>query len=177
MPQSQKPDSAVAGSSKRLASRFYQLKSGRCLSGQCLHWTKKCPTAQCWWCRCQKQTRDHLVRVCPEWKGQQEILWTEVLKESGRRKHQFAIRDLLADKRCSQTVLDFLSATDVGRLVPTAGDAGSEMSQCELRECREREEERRAEAGELGAVGEFGAGEELLLFLPTPFFMESADDE
>ena len=73
-----------------------------------------------------------------------------VLKGSGRRKYRFTIRDLLADKRCSQVVLDFLSATDVGRLVPAEEDAGSEASECEL---RERNEERRAEAEEVGAAG------------------------
>jgi len=73
-----------------------------------------------------------------------------VLKGSGRRKYRFTIRDLLADKRCSQVVFDFLSATDVGRLVPAEEDAGSEASECEL---RERNEERRAEAEEVGAAG------------------------
>ena len=33
MPESQKPDSAVASSTKRLASRFYQLKTRHCLTG------------------------------------------------------------------------------------------------------------------------------------------------
>jgi len=49
MPSRQKPDGTVAGSSKfkRLASRFYQLKTGHCLTGQYLHWTKNRPTAQC----------------------------------------------------------------------------------------------------------------------------------
>jgi hypothetical protein len=37
MPASRKPDGAVAGSSKRLASRFYQLKTGHCLTGQHLN--------------------------------------------------------------------------------------------------------------------------------------------
>ena len=36
MPKSQRPDDTVAGSSKRLASWFYQLKTGHCLSGQYL---------------------------------------------------------------------------------------------------------------------------------------------
>jgi len=40
MPKSQKPDGEVAGSTKRLASRFYQLKTGHCRTGQYLHWTK-----------------------------------------------------------------------------------------------------------------------------------------
>ena len=107
------------------------------------------------------------------------ILWAEVLKETGRRKHRFTVRDLLADGRCSQAVLDSLSTTDVGRLVPAEEDGGSEVSEWERRERRERrerEEERRAEAEELGAVGELGAGEELPLFLPTPSFMASADE-
>jgi len=46
MPKSQKPDGTVAGSTKRLASRFYQLKIGHCLSRQYLHWTKNRATPQ-----------------------------------------------------------------------------------------------------------------------------------
>jgi len=71
----------------------------------------------------------------------------------------------------TQAVLDFLSTTDVGRLVPAKEDVGSEVSEWELRERRERKEERRVEAEELGA------GVELPLFLHTPSFMASADEE
>ena len=49
--------------------------------------------------------------------------------------------------------------------------AGSEASECGLRERREREEEREAEA--LGAEGEQGGRAEPQLFLPTPSFMAS----
>jgi len=62
-----------------------------------------------------------------------------VLKESGRKKSQCKIRDLFADGRCSRAGLDFLSTTDVGRLVPAEGDAQSEASEWELRERREGE--------------------------------------
>jgi len=88
----------------------------------------------------QTQTRDHLFKVCPERKAQQKILWEEVQEESGRGKSRFKFRDLLADGRCSQAALDFLSTTDVGRLDPAEEDAGSEVSE---QERREREEERR----------------------------------
>jgi len=84
MPESQRPESIVAGSTKRLASRFYQLKTGHCRTGQYLHWTKARSTAQCWWCRCPTQRRDHLLKGCPRWKGQQKTLWKEVWKETGR---------------------------------------------------------------------------------------------
>jgi len=41
----QKPDPTVAKANKRLASRFYQLKSGHCLTGQYLAWTTRRPDA------------------------------------------------------------------------------------------------------------------------------------
>jgi len=37
--KSQRPEGTVAGSSKRLASRVYQVKAGHCLSGRYLRWT------------------------------------------------------------------------------------------------------------------------------------------
>jgi len=96
----------------------------------------------------------------------------EVRKETGRGKGRFKTWDLFADGRCSQVVLDFFTTTNVRRLVPVDEDTQSEASEWELRERREREEERRREAEELG-VG----NEEQLLFLPTPSFMASAEEE
>ena len=139
MPNSQKPDGAVANRSKRIAWRFYQLKTGHCLTGHCLtgqylNWTKNRPTPQCWWCRYRTQTRDHLFKECPEWKPQQRILWAEVKKETGRWKDRWKVRALLADGRCSRAVLYFLSATDVGRRVPAEAeeDAVSAVSELEV---------------------------------------------
>jgi len=117
------------------------------------------------------QTRDHLFKVGPQRKAQQKILWAEVRKESRRGKSWFKIRDHLADGGCNQAVLDFLSTADVGRVVPAEDDAGSGVSEGELRQRREREEWWRVEAGELSA------GEGLPLFLSTPFFMASAEEE
>jgi len=167
MPKNQKPDSTVAGSSKRLASRFYQIKTGHCLTGQYLNWTKSRPTPQCWWCRYRTQTRDHLFKECPEWKPQQKILWAEVKKETVKWKDRWKVRDLLADGRCSRAVLDFLATTEVGKRVPGGEeDAVSAVSELEVREWLE---EQGAEAEELGR-------EEPPLFLPTPNFMASAGE-
>jgi len=177
MPERQKPDGAVAGSTKRIASRYFQLKTGHARTGQYLHWAKVRPHAQCWWCKCPSHARDHLFKVCPEWKMQQKVLWAEVLKETKRWKCRWTVRDLLADRRCGRAVLDFLSSTDVGRLAPPLaekGDAGSEVSEWELRGHQERQEEREEKAEALGAEDEMGAGEGLPLFLPTPYFMASA---
>jgi len=45
MVKSQKHDSEVANSTKRLASKFYQLKTGHTRIGQHLHWAKVRPDA------------------------------------------------------------------------------------------------------------------------------------
>jgi len=126
MPESHRPDATVAGSTRRLASRYYQLKAGHCRTGQYLHWAKVRPTAQCWWCQCLSQTRDYLFKVCREWRIQQKVLWAGMQKKTGRWKSRWKIRDLLADGRCGQAVLDFLSSTDVGRLVPPLEETDAE---------------------------------------------------
>ena len=180
MPKYQKPDGAMADSTKRLASRYYQLKTGHPRTGQYLHWAKVRPDAQCWWCKCPSQTRDHILKVCPEWKTQQKILWAEVLKETKRWKSRWTVRGLLVDGRCERAVLDFLASTDVGRRVPPVDEednAGSEVSEWELREHQERQEEREEKAEALGAEGEMGAGEGLPLFLATPDFMAAAGED
>jgi len=60
------------------------------------------------------QTRERVFKNCLRWKDQQKILLADVWKEAGRGKDRLTIRDLLADARCSQAVLGFLSTKDVG---------------------------------------------------------------
>jgi len=62
-----------------------------------------------------------------------------VWKETGKGKDRWKIRDLLADERYGQAVLDFLSTTDMGRRGPAEDDAVSEMSEAELREWLEEQ--------------------------------------
>jgi len=90
IPKSQKPDGVVAGSTKRLASRFYQIKTGHCLSVRTSTGRRAGPP-KCCWRRYQNQTREHLFKV---WKAQQQILWAEVWKETRRWKDRWEIRDL-----------------------------------------------------------------------------------
>jgi len=56
----------VAKGNKRLVSRFYQFKTGHCLTGQYLSWTTRRPDATCWWCQYSIQTREHLYKNCPQ---------------------------------------------------------------------------------------------------------------
>ena len=155
----QKPDATVAKANKRLASRFYQLKTGHCLTGQYLTWTTRRPDATCWWCQYKIQTREHLFKNCPQWKSQQKTLWATVLEETHKLpgpllgRDRTSIAELLTDERSSQAVLDFLATTDVGRAsgLPVASeeeDAASESSEWEAREQAERAWERREEEEE-----------------------------
>jgi len=75
MPKSQGPDGVVTGSTKTLASRFYQVKMGHCPSEDYLHWMKNRPTPQCWWCLYCIKNREHHFKECSEWKAQQMIPW------------------------------------------------------------------------------------------------------
>jgi hypothetical protein len=49
LPREQRPDKVVASSFKRIALRFYQLRTGHCFRGQYLEWTRNQPTARRWW--------------------------------------------------------------------------------------------------------------------------------
>ena len=146
--EKQKPDQTVAQTNKRLASRFYQLKTGHCLTGQYLAWTTRSLDATCWWCQYKNQTREHLLKNCPQWKHQQKTLWATVITETrkipgptrGRDRTQIA--ELFADERCSQAALAFLATTDVGRtgVSPEEGIGDGEASEASGWEARERAE-------------------------------------
>ena len=84
----------------------------------------------------------------------QKILWSEVRKQTGRGKNRFKIRDLFADERCSQAILDFQSATDVRRTAgsESAGDdVISEASELEYQGQEDESEERDGIGSGLGA--------------------------
>jgi hypothetical protein len=129
------------------------LKTGHCLTGQYLKWTRSRPTAKCWWCPYRTQIREHLFKDCPHWKAQRKILWAEMWKETGRAKNRLKIREPFADERCSRAILDFLATTDVGRRIQDTAEeaAQSEMSE----EIREREEKAEELEDELSAGVKF----------------------
>ena len=83
------------------------MKTGHCLTGQYLAWTTRRPGATCWWCQYKIQTREHLLKNCPQWKSQQKTLWASVLEATRklpsptRSRDRTSIAELLADQRCS----------------------------------------------------------------------------
>jgi len=107
-----------ANTSKRLAARFYQLKAGHCLTGNTSRGRRSSPPLSTGDAFTGPETLEHPFKCCPRWKRQQEILWAEVRRETGKGKGLFKIRDHFADERCSQAILDLLATTDVGKLAP-----------------------------------------------------------
>jgi len=73
------PDPMPAKAPKRLASRFYQMKTGHALTGKYLKHICSRESDACWWCGQPgaSKTREHLFKSCPAWRQQQKVLWKE----------------------------------------------------------------------------------------------------
>ena len=95
-----KPNMAPMLARKTIAARFYQLKTGHALIGPYLTRIKARDTDECWWCeKGVTQTREHLLKNCERWKGEQDALWRaagEAAKSEPRKmRRNTSIRDLL----------------------------------------------------------------------------------
>ena len=100
-------------------------------------------------------------KTAPNGEASKKPCGATVLKETRklpgptRERRRTSIAEMLADERCSQTVLQFLATTDVGRMsgppvTEDEEDAASETSELEARDQEERAWERREEKERLG---------------------------
>jgi hypothetical protein len=64
-------DPAVAGAPKRIASRYYQLKTGHAPVGVFLQRIKVQEGASCQWCQAPRESVRHLMLECQQWTAQQ----------------------------------------------------------------------------------------------------------
>jgi hypothetical protein len=98
---------------------FLQLASGHALIGTHLVRVKKKESDRCWWCQSEKrQTRGHLFGECPRWRKEFKTLKEEVERIRGRRgrpRGRLKVVDLFRDDRLTKAILEFLSATEIGR--------------------------------------------------------------
>jgi len=98
-------------------------------------------------CQYKIQTREHISKYCPKWKCQLKALWATVLQETSklpgpaRGRNCTKIAELLADGQCSQTVLDSLATTDVGRTANSRWRKEGEGAASETSEWEDRERE------------------------------------
>ncbi|KAA8903598.1 hypothetical protein FN846DRAFT_908055 [Sphaerosporella brunnea] len=103
---------------KALATRFFQLRLNKAPTGPYLLKTGRRADKKCWWCdKGAVQIRDHLFKFCKRWKSEQMILWRAVkdATKEGRQKQWPATPTtaLLADGRCTEAVMGFLSTAKV----------------------------------------------------------------
>jgi len=73
---------------------------------------------QCWWCRHEYQTRDHLFTLCKQWKREQRRLCVD--RKEGEEGHEGVEKVLkkpkislpmalvFAEEKSSKALLDFL---------------------------------------------------------------------
>ena len=96
----------------------------------------------CWWCGGGRQSREHLFIECRTWRDEIRKLWTEVgeisraevgtklvdgiykgrkgfcfgIEKKIKRPGNTSVRDSLSDERFTETVLNFLEKTGVGKI-------------------------------------------------------------
>jgi len=119
-------NSAVMGSRKSIAARFYQLKTGHALLGKYLRRIGKRRDMKCWWCGHEYQTKDHLFKWCKRWKREQKRLWVDgqegekgyegVEKVMKKPKIGLPMSLVFEEEKYMRALLYFLSVTDVGRI-------------------------------------------------------------
>jgi hypothetical protein len=179
MPNSQRPDGTVTGSTKRLVSRLYQVKTGHCHTGRISPMGEGPPQCSVLVVPVPDADEGPRLQGVPRMEGAAEDTVGGDAEEDGEEEEPVDGPGSASRWEMRAGGADFLSSPDVGKLVPPLeeDDARSEVSEWELWERRARQEEREAEVEALGVVDEMGAGEELLLFLPTPSFMASAGED
>jgi len=108
---------------KLLAAKLYRLKSGHAPTWVSLKRFGHRDEDKCWWCGgTVSQMREHLFRHCSCWRVHQRDLWKAVRKATGWRAGRCChvqISELFSIEECDQAVMDFLTATEVGKFPPS----------------------------------------------------------
>lgn len=83
VPRTKEGISLILGnSSKKYASRYYQLKVGHGAIGTFLARIGRIETPECWWCKVEEQTVEHLYARCRKWRKQRKKLVRELGREN-----------------------------------------------------------------------------------------------
>jgi hypothetical protein len=106
------PDPKAAETRKRLAARYYQLKTDHVQTTTQLKRIGRVEFDGCWWCRQQlRQTRHHLFYDCWSWAKECKT----ILGKIGNKKRKVAqVSAVLAKRENTETVLEYLASTGVG---------------------------------------------------------------
>jgi hypothetical protein len=116
MDEKHNQNKVISRTEKSTAQVYFQLKTDHALIGPYLKRIGRTDDDTCWWClRGVVQTREHLFKHCTRWHQNQKVLWQAVKSASGRSVTNTSIKDLLWDRPCSEAVVQYLRATEIGR--------------------------------------------------------------
>ncbi len=107
----------LGSTSKKYASRYYQLKVGHGAVGTYLVRIGAIETPQCWWCREPVQTVEHLYAKCRIWRRERRKLIRELEKDGVTWQAQAERRwmaGLPANEKAVAPLIRFLKATEIG---------------------------------------------------------------
>jgi hypothetical protein len=112
-----KQDPVVAKAPKRVARRFYQLKTGHAVVGVHLQRIGAQESASCQWCQAPNETVHHLMFECRQWRSQRRTMYSNLAK--ARVQCPTAAEDcpegrLFGDPNASSALLRFLATTSIG---------------------------------------------------------------
>jgi ribonuclease HI len=112
-----KLDPALASAPKKIASRYYQLKTGHAAIGAYLQKVQAQDSGACHSCQAPNETVYHLLFECREWRRQREALYralgqAKVALPTAAEDHPEG--RILGDPRATKAVLQFLTDTTIG---------------------------------------------------------------
>jgi len=112
----------------------FPLNCGHAHTRVCLKWFSHWMDNKCWWCAgTAARTRKHLFRHGIQWRDLQKALWIAVGKvmgwKAGRYRH-VQVSELFSLEECDEAVMNFLVATEVGKLPPKSLDVWSRRRCC-----------------------------------------------
>lgn len=103
--------------SKRLSTRFFQLKIGHAITAVYLKRIGKSEFSNCWWCSNRNQTIEHLLFECSRWRKERKKFYSK-LEESKtprpRNNDKEAKFKLFNNSKAFKAILDFLNSTQIG---------------------------------------------------------------
>ena len=112
-----KQDPVVAKAPKRVANRYYQLKTGHAMIGAHLQRIGAQEGSSCQWCQAPKETVQHLLFECRHWNAQRRTLYRALAR--ARVQAPTATEDcpegrLFGDPKATGALLEFLATTAIG---------------------------------------------------------------
>ena len=112
-----KLDPIVAAAPKKVAGRYYQLKTGHAAVGAYLRKVQARESEACQGCQAPSETVHHLLFECREWRKQRRALYKALQKvnvtlPTAAEDHPEG--RLLGDPRATKAILQFLSDTTIG---------------------------------------------------------------